>query len=41
MADMIAVLENGSISKYGIHGDLLARGGAYAKLYHMQADRYR
>lgn len=40
MADVIAVLENGIITEYGIHSDLLARGGAYARLYHMQADRY-
>jgi ABC-type multidrug transport system fused ATPase/permease subunit len=40
MADVIAVLENGAIIEYGIHADLLARNGAYARLYHMQTDRY-
>jgi ATP-binding cassette, subfamily B, bacterial len=41
MADVIAVLEDGSIIEYGGHEELLARAGTYAKLYNMQADRYR
>ena len=40
MADVIAVLEGGRIIEYGAHSELYARGGTYAKLYAMQADRY-
>jgi subfamily B ATP-binding cassette protein MsbA len=35
-ADAIVVLERGCIVEAGTHDDLLARGGAYAKLYELQ-----
>jgi ATP-binding cassette, subfamily B, bacterial MsbA len=35
-ADAIVVLERGRIVEAGTHDDLLARGGAYAKLYELQ-----
>jgi subfamily B ATP-binding cassette protein MsbA len=35
-ADAIVVLEDGRIVERGRHDDLLARGGAYAKLYDLQ-----
>jgi ATP-binding cassette subfamily B protein len=35
-ADIILVMENGSIVEQGNHDDLLARAGAYARLYNSQ-----
>lgn len=35
-ADMIVVLKGGTIVEQGTHEELLARGGEYEKLYHLQ-----
>jgi len=39
-ADVILVLEHGRIVESGAHSDLLAKGGAYAKLYAMQFNEH-
>jgi ATP-binding cassette subfamily B protein len=41
MADRILVLEAGAIQEDGTHGALMSRGGRYAELFKLQADRYR
>jgi ATP-binding cassette, subfamily B, bacterial len=41
MADRILVLERGEIREYGSHADLLALGGRYAELFHLQANGYQ
>jgi ATP-binding cassette, subfamily B, bacterial MsbA len=35
-ADVIAVLDNGTIRERGTHHELLARGGVYARLHDIQ-----
>jgi ABC-type multidrug transport system fused ATPase/permease subunit len=35
-ADQILVLHHGVLRERGTHRDLLARGGLYEKLYHLQ-----
>jgi ATP-binding cassette subfamily B protein len=41
MADTIAVVEDGQITEYNTHEELLAQGGTYARLFNMQADPYQ
>ena len=41
MADRILVLEKGELIEIGSHEDLLAKGGRYAELFHLQAQGYR
>ncbi len=40
-ADRIAVLADGKIIEQGSHGELLATGGEYARLFRLQAEGYR
>jgi ATP-binding cassette, subfamily B, bacterial len=41
MADRILVLNHGRITEHGSHTDLIAKGGLYAELFHMQAAGYK
>jgi ATP-binding cassette, subfamily B, bacterial len=41
MADHIVVLEGGRVVEQGPHDTLVSQGGTYARLYDMQAARYR
>jgi len=40
-ADLIVVLEDGSVSEFGSHDALIAKGGHYAELFDLQARGYR
>ena len=39
-ANRIILLENGSIAECGTHLELLAKGGNYAKMWNVQAEKY-
>lgn len=39
-ADRIILLENGSIAESGTHTELLAKGGTYAEMWNVQAEKY-
>ena len=41
MADRIVVMDGARVAEFGRHEELLARGGAYAELYEIQAAAYR
>lgn len=41
MADMIVVLDSGSILEQGTHDELMSKGGRYASLFSLQAAGYR
>jgi ATP-binding cassette subfamily B protein len=41
MADLIVVISDGAVAEFGSHDELMARGGAYADLYGIQASGYR
>ena len=41
MADLILVVEGGSVSEIGTHDQLIGTGGLYAELYGLQAAAYR
>lgn len=39
--DRVVMMQNGAIVEQGTHEELLARGGAYARLFFAQAERYQ
>lgn len=41
MADLICVLEDGTIVEQGSHADLIRQNNRYARMYEMQAQHYR
>ncbi len=41
MSGRIVVIEGGVVREQGTHQQLVARGGRYARLFHMQASNYR
>ena len=40
LADKVYLMEQGRVTEEGTHRDLMARGGAYAEMFRMQARMY-
>ena len=40
-ADKIYVMENGSIIESGSHSELMEKNGTYAKMFNLQAEKYK
>jgi ATP-binding cassette subfamily B protein len=40
-ADRIVLLADGRVAESGTHAELIALDGTYARMYHLQAERYR
>ena len=38
--DTVTVLDAGKVVEHGRHADLLAAGGTYARMFHLQAAQY-
>lgn len=41
LADRVILLEHGQITEEGTHQALMERGGKYADMFRMQAEKYR
>lgn len=41
LADRVMLLEDGSVAETGTHAELMSRQGKYAKMFAMQAEKYR
>ena len=41
MADRIYMFANGTLEEFGSHEELMAKGGKYAEMFEMQAEKYR
>jgi ABC-type multidrug transport system fused ATPase/permease subunit len=41
MADRICFLEKGAVKEEGSHDELMGLGGGYARMFTIQAERYR
>ena len=41
LSDRIYVFENGTVAESGNHAELMAKNGAYAEMFTMQASNYK
>ena len=41
MADRIYMFDSGRLAEVGSHDELMAKGGKYAEMFELQAEKYR